>query len=585
MLRVVQSFDDAVDFREWFGRQRVVALDTETTGVDIYSPGFRVRTIQFGNTGEAWVLELDQWVGLVKELITRFDGQLLIHNAAFDIEALARHGVIVPWWKVDDTMIAMRLAEPHKPAGLKDVGTRLISAAASSGQADLHKAMRKSGWDWATVPIDFYPYIFYAAFDVVLLARVAEHRTCKAGFASPIYGLEMDVRQICTEMQRNGMRIDQSFCAAQSATLWDEANHIKARIEDVYGFNVTSNAALAKWLMAEGAIMPKTTPGGSVSVDKEALELAWTYTEPGSPVRLMIDHALRVRKIGKLASSYYDNFSSLSVDGLLHPSIETIAAKTGRMSIRNPALQTLPRASEDPDANAVRKAVIPRNDDDVLVTCDYNQIELRCIASFSKDPGLIEAFLTTDAEGGDFFTEATRMVYDDPTIVKGDYRRDGVKTLFYAASYGAGVPKMAASAKMTVDAMRDIKEKVYGRYPGIKKFMSACERVAKENDDWIVTPAGRRIWVDPEFGYKALNALIQGHAADVFKKAVRDLGHAGLSPYMVVPVHDEMLFSMPRDLVEESQPIIREVMSDLSTVVPLIAEPSPPADDWGSVVK
>jgi DNA polymerase I len=578
LLRVVKTFDDALEMRAWFAGQSSIALDTETTGYDPFAPGFQVRLIQFGNKTDAWVLPFEEWRALVGELIERYDGTFLIHNASFDVKALEARGVQVPWHKIDDTMIAMRLAEPHRPSALKDSATRHVSRSASDSQKDLQKAMRTNKWDWATIPLDFPAYVFYAAMDVILTARLHATKVCQEGLASPLYRLEMDVRQVCSIMEANGMRVDIDFCVAQRDELLDEIDTLKKKADDEWGLNLTSNGDLGKWLLHAGVPLTRTTPGGSPSVSRESLEelLPIATGTPGDIIR----QALRVRKIQKLASSYYDNFINLSTNGLLHPSIETIAARTGRMSIRNPALQTLPKAS-DPDAKQVRRSVVPRRESEVLIGCDYNQIELRCIAAFSGDPDLIGAFLTSDASGSDFFTEATRVVYSDSAIAKSDSRRDGVKTLFYASGYGAGINKMAATAGLPIIEMKAISDKVFSKYPGIKALMRACERAARENENWITTPAGRRIWIDPELGYKAMNGLVQGHAADVFKQALVDMAHAGLEQMMVVPVHDEILLSVPWEDVEDVQHVVRTCMTDHTPAVPMLAEPSPPVLTWG----
>ena len=582
MLRVVKDIEDALELRTWFANQKHIALDTETSGFDPFDPAFAVRTIQFGNTQEAWVVPFDRWVGFIAELIERFDGTFLIHNSSYDIKALARHDVTVPWYKVDDTFIAMRLAEPHRQAGLKESATRLISRSASDSQKDLHTAMRRNGWTWADIPLDFPPYIFYAAMDVILTARLYETSVCQRGLRAPLYSLEMDVRKLCSSMEHNGMRVDLGHCKETLGILRDEAAFLKQEVEDDYGISMTSNTQLAKWLMGEGAPLTMLTEGGAPSVSREALEVTRPLVD--GRVAAVIDSVLRVRKIEKLSSSYYENFLNSSVDGLLHPNIDTIAAKTGRMSIRNPALQTLPRG-DDPDAKLVRQAIIPRSDNEVLISCDYSQIELRCIATYSGDRALQAAFLDSDATGGDFFTEATRVVYNDGTIGKGDRRRTGVKTLFYASSYGAGIAKMAATAGMPVEEMRSISDAVFSKYPGVKALMKTLERKCLENDSWIVTPAGRQIWVDPEFPYKALNAFIQGHACDVFKQALVDMGNAGLEDALIVPVHDEALLSVEKDDVPEVQNILKACMTDMTPAVPLLADPSEGALTWGAIEK
>jgi DNA polymerase-1 len=588
VLRVVKTIDDAIDLREWLGHQSVVALDTETTGINVYDPDFAVRTVQFGNCDEAWVVPFAPWVGVVNELLSRYDGEVLIHHAPFDVEALARQGVDIPWHAVTDTLIAMRLAEPHRSAGLKEASTRHVSASAGQGQTELARAMKKHRWTWATIPLDFPAYQFYAAMDVVLTARLRRSDACERGLRSPVYGLEMDLLPICTEMQRGGMRIDRAFCEHEVERLTDEITDLLDNAQDALGISLTSNEELGRWLLGHDAMLTHVTPTGRPSVSRDALDEAIARAEPGHVTVPVIRSALRVRKLTKLVSSYFTNFVEYSdYNGLLHPSIETVAARTGRMSIRSPALQTLPRVDDaDLEATRVRQAVLPRDGDHVLVTCDYSQIELRLIAIYSGDADLQHAFHTADTEGGDFFLETTRAVYDDSTILKSDPRRNTVKTMWYASSYGAGIPKMAATAGVSVDAMRDVAEKVFTRYPGVKRLMRTCERIVRANDGWIETPAGRRIWVDPEFAYKGLNAFIQGQAADIFKRATVDMAHAGLSEFMVVPVHDEMLFSIPKDDVADALPVIRTMMTGQDhPVVGLPAEPSMPALTWADVVK
>lgn len=587
MLRVVKGIEDALELRDWLIRQPEVAIDTETTGIDVFARDFRVRLTQFGSKTEAWVFPTEGWEGFIDQLIRQYSGRIIMHNSRYDILALERVGVHVPWWQVDDTMIALRLAAPHQSAALKTACTTHVSAGAAASQSDLHKAMKKQGWDWATVPLDFRPYYFYAAMDTVLTARLADTRICREGFSSPMYGLEMDLREICSVMERGGMRVDLGFCQESNTTLRLECEHRIDKMREEFGCEITSPTKLAKWLMTMGAKLRKRTAGGMPSTDRESLEMVLEdHPDTTDPIHVVASNALRVRDLTKLSSSYFDNFLGLHVDGLLHPSIETIAARTGRMSIRNPALQTLPRG-DNPDAKMVRDAVIPRAEGQVLIGCDYEQIELRLMAAESGDPGLIEAFRAIDAGevDVDFFTYTAREAFGDPEMAKSDPRRSTNKTLWYASSYGAGVAKMAASAGVPVDEMRETSKRVFRKYPGVKRLMKECEREAVENDNWIETPMGRRIWIDPAASYKALNGKIQGFAADLFKKAAVELGHAGLTEFMVVPVHDEMLFSIPEDIVDDVSPIIRETMTTAWKGVRLPADPSVGAKTWGSIPK
>ena len=838
MYRYVSTLDDMLDLREWFGRQPYVAMDTETSGLNVHSRDFRVRLVQFGNKTDAWVMDGEDWRGFVKDILREYQGRIIGHNlGGYDSAALRAVGIMLPWEKVDDTLIAMRLAEPHRNAGLKDVTGRLISSRAADSQQQLHSAMKKHKWGWDTVPHDLPEYRFYAGMDVILNSRLYEHEVCQRGLNSPVYEMEMDVRAICSEMEWGGMRVNVPFAKRTADKLRQEASDLSLGIQSAHGFSVSSNAQLSRWLLERGVKLSVMTGGGAPSVSKDALEIA-RYSATGEAADVM-DAVLRSRKITKMAGSYFDNFVNMSTDGLLHPQIQTLQARTGRMSITNPAMQTLPRVSDDdPDARLVRQAIIPREDDHLIVSSDFSQIELRIIASLSEDQGLIEAFRDADESGGDLFVSTMRIVYGDPTLEKSDPRRSPIKNFMYAScptpdqlvlcddliwrpagdlkvgqglygfdehyndhphprarsrkwrhsiveytdvtdrecvkvtlesgkeltcasdhmwltqsakhdnsvswvmskdlrvgyhalpkycdtwevdtsfdagwlsgildgegfftnskgaylwgisqkpglvsekiestltnvmeipyrrdllrdsgvynyiakksrvydamkllgqlqpvrlvpkadpsgktmwrlpedrhgrdrvisvepigkqptvtlqtsthtymcegygahnSYGAGTAKMAQTARVSVEEMRAVADAVHGRFTGIKRYMKTCERESIENDNWVTTPFGRRIWVDPDISYKALNAKVQSFAGDIFKHTMVNLAKAGLTEYMMCPVHDEVVFSIPGEELEEVRRIIADVMPYNDLAVPVPADPSPGVNDW-----
>ena len=414
--------------------------------------------------------------------------------------------------------------------------------------------------------------------DVILTSRLYEHEICRRGLNSPVYEMEMDVRAICSEMERGGMRVNVPFARETGLRLRQEAADIAADIQANYGFSVSSGPQLARWLIERGVKLSVMTGGGAPSVSKDALETS-RYSATGEAAEVM-DAVLRSRKITKLASSYFDNFVNMSTDGLLHPQIQTLQARTGRSSITNPAMQTLPRTSDDPDSRLVRQAIVPREENHLLISSDFSQIELRVIAALSEDDGLIEAFREADESGGDIFVSAMRLVYGDPTLEKSDGRRSLIKNTFYGSAYGAGVAKMAQTAKVSVEEMREVADAVFKRFAGMKRYMKVCEKEAVNNDNWVTTPMGRRIWVDPDHSYKALNAKVQAFAGDIFKQTMVNLAQAGLTEYMVCPVHDEVVFSVPAAELEEVSRTIAEVMPYNGLIVPVPAEPSPGVHDW-----
>lgn len=576
MLKTVDSVEDVFDFWDWLADQPFVAVDTETTGIDTFAGGFHIRLAQVGNASEAWVFDFQRWRGVIEEMFKKFNGRLVMHNSKYDVHAFAAEGVVVPWHSLDDTMIALRLAEPDQSAALKAAADRHISRGASGSQQDLHEAMRVNKWDWATVPLDFPTYVLYAGLDVILTSRLYEATALQAGFRSPVYRMEMEVRELANKMERNGLRVDRDYSVQKSSELRAEARTLRDEVEAEYGFSPTSTQALGRWMMTNAThLITKTTDSGAPSTDKETLE--HIAREGDAEAANLAEKVLRVRRTEKLASSYFDNFVDLSDDNdMLHAEIETLAARTGRMSIRKPGLQTLPRVSSDPETRIVRRAVIPRAEDHVLVSCDSDQIELRLAAALSEDHAMIEAFIESD----DFFTTLMRQIYNDPSAEKSDPRRAAVKTTMYAKTYGAGPAKIALSAGVTEERIRELLNGMASAYPDYTRLGDRYEREARENEGWVTNPYGRRLRVDEGREYTATNYVIQSAAADVLKRSIVDLGHAGLEDYLVIPVHDELVLSVPADDAEEVTHLVEQVMTCTDFALTLTASAGAPALTW-----
>jgi DNA polymerase-1 len=569
--RELATIEDAGEFFRWLSEQDRVAFDCETTGLDVYEPGFKIRLIQFGTRDTAWVIEFEKWQGLVEEVFRRFEGKWIAHNSRYDISCLKRYGIHVPWAKVDDTMIMMRLADPNGSAALKTASTIHVSAAAGRSQKDLHGAMKKQRWNWASVPIDFPPYRYYAAFDTVLTARLYDTDIAMQGRLSPVYETEMQVRAICSQMEENGMFIDAAYAASKADANRAEAEATKAAAMATYGISITSNQQLSRWFLSNGVPLTKATKAGAASVDADTLEELIADTTLPKDARDLAEIALRVRRIEKLTSAYYDNFLHMrDSNGFVHPDIETVQAKTGRMSIRNPALQTLPRVTSDPTTRDVRRCVVPVNEDYVILSCDYSQIELRLAAALSGCEPMMTAFRESD----DFFTTSMQDVYGDPSITKKDPRRAAIKTYWYASLYGAGVAKLALSAGVPVADMQRIKDGVIAAYPELEAMKRDAEREARLNDGWVTNAYGRRLQVQHGLEYVATNYKLQSSAADVLKRALVNLGHAGLGDFMMVPVHDEVVMAVPRADAEEIKHLTADTMvcTDFPLVMPAVGD-------------
>ena len=581
--RQVNDLHDLTDFIAWVYAQPWVAVDTETDGLHPHSPGFTLRLAQIATVDTCWLFDMARWADVLRDLFRTYPGQVVMHNARFDYAALGTVGVKIAWRNVDDTLLAMRLGEPHLPAGLKEVATRHLDRRAADPQTDLHEAMRRNRWDWGTVPITFPPYLRYAAADAMLTARLYATDMVQTIRPSDAYRLELDVRALCCEMEATGLRVDLDHCRTERTRLTEQATTLANDIHDRFGISVRSPEQVARWLIGSDArpLMTRLTPAGKPSADEETLTTI-IGAHRGTDPAIICKATLQVRKAIKLASTYLTNMIDGADDnGIVHPDIETMAARTGRTSIRNPALQTLPKPSSDPQSRIVRQAVIPRHPGDVLLSCDLDQVEMRLAASLSGDPGLIAAFATADSDGADdFFTLSARDIYRDPTLTRTDPRRKLVKSVWYGGLYGAGALKMAITAGVPLDRMTELRKSITDLYPGFWRLGKEAAATATANRGWIMTPYGRRLMVDKDRMYAATNYLIQGTANEVFKRGLVLMGHAGLGRYMAVPVHDEIVLSVPRGELEDVRHEVTAAMSNRDFVVPVTAHASGALATW-----
>jgi DNA polymerase-1 len=389
----------------------------------------------------------------------------------------------------------------------------------------------------------------------------------------------MDVAAICARMAQRGMRIDVAMCQRNYDRLVAEADLTRDRAQHDHGLNVASTKDCGHWLLGNPdahPLMTKSTAGGAVSVDKEVLEKI-TVTIPGTEAAAVAAAMLAVRSKEKMASSYFKVFiDRADSNGVVHPQILTSEARSSRMSIRQPALQTLPKD----DSAGVRGVVMSREDDEDLFTSDYDQIEMRIAAILSQDQGLMKVFRDADASGGDFFTSMGSQIYHEPGFIKKDPRRRIVKNAMYGTLYGAGPAKVAVTAKISLAEAIETLNGIFTSYPGLRRLMRSAEAQAKR-DGHITTMGGRRLDVEPAAAYKALNYIIQGSAAVLLKRTLVDMACAGLEDYLVVPVHDEVVFSVPKDCTEDVRQVVADIMPIRDLPLEIGAEPSLPMARWG----
>ncbi len=553
-----------MEMKRWAGERRETPMGADTESGDLSPWHSNLRTIQLGDKHHGWCVPWDQWGGGALEILNSYEGGFTWHNLPHDAKFMqVKTGYEIPWHRTDDTLIGARIQDPGRPAGLKPLVGKLVDKTALAGQKALDDGMKAQKWTWATVPLTFDPYWIYAAMDPVLNCFLWEKiiPDVQQRFGL-VYDLEMAVLRIATKMMIKGAQLDPIYIAAEQEKLQAFSTEARLWLKVTYGITSPLSAGqISRALTELGVEIDAFTDAGAPKMDKENLE-RYQKSSFDPRVQELCRYVLAVRHADKLRGTYLDNFMSMAdSNGILHASINTLAARTSRMSMSDPNLQNLPRNDK-----MIRGSIIPR-EGNVLITSDLDQVEARFGAHFSEDPGLVEAFGVADNGGTDFFCTVASGIYGDDITDKKDPRRQPTKNVFYGSLYGAGSKKMAETAGISYEQMDPVKRAFDAAYPGLK---GALDRVYKEamtrEKPYIVTPFGRHIPLDADRAYtQGLNSLIQGHAAEYFKVALTRMEAADVSQFLLLPVHDEVVADVPEYLAEEVARTIAECMTDTET--------------------
>lgn len=568
-VTLVESYEDIQAFFTWLSKDRsILAVDTETTGLSFISD--KLRLVQFGDASGGFAFEWDKWSGIVHEVFRIYEGEYVFHNASFDIKFLERGlGFRLPRERVHDTMIMSRLMNhSERSHGLKPLIARHVDPRMVVGQKALDEGMKANKWTWATVPIHFEPYWFYGILDTVATAMLHDlffPRIKDEGYEE-VYELEMQSLMLAVDMEQKGIRVDIPFCEQKYEELTKYTGDVKLYCQNEYGVSPGSNQQITKILVSQGVPLYKRTGTGALSFDIETI----TEFKDAHP---LVETIYQYKKSIKLANTYFKSFIEDSRNGRIHCSINTLRAITGRSSVTGPALQTVPRG------DIVRRAFIP-DEDCWIQSVDYSAVELRIVASLSGDDTMINLF----KDGVDLHSYLAKRIYGTDDITK-EQRTIG-KNASFSRVYGAGVKKFSETAKITYDEAKLVYDTYEETFPMISKFTRKVIQTAEDNytrdgESWLRLRSGRKFVVTPGEEFKLGNYVIQGSAAEELKRALVRLKAAGLSQYIHLPIHDEFLFSLPKENALELQTEIMEIMTDKDTyAVPLIVEAGTLAENW-----
>lgn len=391
--------------------------------------------------------------------------------------------------------------------------------------------------------------------------------------------IETPLVPVLANMEREGIRIDKDMLAGYSVQLESDIAGLEKEVYELAGvrFNISSPKQLGEVLFDKLKLDPKAkkTKTGQYKTDEEVLSF---LAREHDIAQKLIDF----RQLQKLKSTYVDALPLLinPRTGRVHTSFNQAVAATGRLSSTDPNLQNIPIRTER--GREIRKAFIPRDENHVLLSADYSQIELRIVAAISHDEGMIDDF----KKGVDIHTATAAKVFGVTLENVDRDMRSKAKMVNFGIIYGISAFGLAQRLDIPRKEAAEIIENYFKQYPFIKRFMNDSIDFARQHG-YVETIMGRRRYLrDINSGNQtvrgfaernAINAPIQGSAADLIKLAMIKIDHRmaemNFKSKMVLQVHDELLFDVHNDELEDLKPIVGEEMRNALTLeVPLEVE-------------
>ncbi|MCE8523442.1 DNA polymerase I [Ruegeria pomeroyi] len=575
---------DAAALEKWIAQARErgwVAVDTETTGLNemtadlvgislAVEPGaacYIPLTHRDGDAGDLFgsdklaegQMPLQEALDLLKPVLEDPAILKIGQNMKYDAKIFARYGVAVS--PIDDTMLLSYAMH----GGLHGHGMDTLSERYLSHTPIPIKPLLGSGKSAITfdkVPID--EATAYAAEDADITLRLWQlfkPQLHRAQVTTVYETLERPLVSVLAEMEMHGVKVDREVLSRMSNAFAQKMAGLEAQIHELAGetFNVGSPAQVGEILFdkmsLEGGKKGKT---GKYSTPADVLEdLA---TEHELPARI-----LDWRQLSKLKSTYTDALQThINPDtGRVHTSYAITGANTGRLASTDPNLQNIPVRTEE--GRRIREAFVaePGN---VMVSLDYSQIELRILAHIADIPALKQAF----ADGLDIHAMTASEMFDVPLTEMTPEIRRRAKAINFGVIYGISGFGLARNLRIPRAEAQEFIDRYFERFPGIRTYMDDTIAFAKEHG-YVQTLFGRRIHT-PEINAKgphagfarraAINAPIQGTAADVIRRAMVRMPDAirDLPAKMLLQVHDELLFEVAEDAVEDTVAAARDIM-------------------------
>lgn len=564
--------------------QKIFAFDTETTSLDALSA--EVVGISFSyQKGIAYYVPtpIDRMaaqnvLNIFKSVLEDPKIEKVGQNIKYDILLLSRYQIAVQG-PLFDTMIAHYLIDPDTRhnmdilaetyLGYTPVSITELIGPKGKNQANMRDIEIQKVKEYAAEDADI-TWQLYQKFQPLL----QETQTLELA-----QKVEFPLIYVLAEIEKNGVKIDVETLKLFSSTLLDTVQGLEKTIYEKAGvvFNIASPKQLGEVLFDHLQLDPKAkkTKTGQYKTGEDVLLALANKSD-------IVQDILEFRQMQKLKSTYVDALPTLinTETTLIHTSYNQAVAATGRLSSTNPNLQNIPIRTEK--GREVRKAFIPRNSGNVLISADYSQIELRIIAELSKDENMLEAFRA----GHDIHRATAARVYGIALDEVTSEQRRNAKAVNFGIIYGQSAFGLSQSLGIPRKEAAAIIEQYFAQYTGIRNYMSTVIETAKAKG-YVETILNRRRYLRDinsanmtvrGFAERnAINAPIQGSAADLIKVAMiniqNDITRKKLLGKMIMQVHDELVFDVPEGEVEQFTELIRSRMQNAITLkVPIEVE-------------
>ena len=542
-------------------------FDTETTS--LVAVDARLVGLSFAlEKGKAYWVRMPQDPAEARAVLEKFrpvfeDEKIAKtgQNLKYDIEVLANYGIAVRG-ELFDTMVAHYLINPESRHGMDILAQEYLSY----NPVSFEEMMGREKDICRVDPERLKEYACEDADVTLQLREVFAPMLAEREADKLFHELEVPLIPVLADMERTGVRVDREELARLQKEFRAELEQVEERIYQAAGerFNLNSPKQLGDILFKKLALIdkPKKTKTGQWSTSEEVLS------------DLAADHAivadiLEYRSIGKLLSTYIEALP-MEINprtGRIHTSFNQTLTATGRLSSSNPNLQNIPVRT--PRGQTIRRAFVASDDRHVLLSADYSQIELRIIASLAGEDAMIDAF----AHGQDIHRSTAARVFGVPLDEVTKEQRSHAKTVNFGIIYGVSAHGLSRQTSLSRGESAAIIESYYKSYPRLRDYIEAQKEFARTHG-YVETITGRRRYL-PDINSRnanvragaernAVNAPVQGSAADIIKRAMIDvfaeLSSGKYAAKMLLQVHDELVLDVPVEETEAVRAMVKQKM-------------------------